>query len=367
MTYRDRLGMSPIQAALAWLLAAAVGGVSGVVALLLCNYLLTFGGEDSADKHGISDVEATRIGGVAIVAYMGLHLAYQYQIGAMTLEVADFYPVALAFAYFLLGFFEDMRGTLGSKTRFSAMLVFALVGLFAIPSLVLEPVNIAVVDWFLGSPISALLFTATCIAFIPNAFNTADGANGLVSGITVLALVGLAAAAPASIQPFLSTCAVGCVVFLIFNLISGRFFLGDGGAYFLGALCGLVLITVANSAEVSTWWMLSLVFYPVADLLWSMARRTIGGGSPLAPDNKHLHNLVFTLLDDGSRSSYAANTTTGVSIALLFAGLPLLLQSYVIESLGSPMWGWVVVAQWLVYGLAWQMANRRICLLPDSG
>ena len=366
MSPRDRLGMSPIEAGLAWLLAAAVGGVSGIVSLLLCHYLLTFGGGDSADKHGISKVDATRIGGVAIVAYMTLHLAYQTQLGAISIGLDQFLPIGLALSYFLIGFYEDMRGTLGSKTRFCAMIALAIAGLLLIPGLVLQSVEIMVVDWFLSAPITALLFTATCIAFIPNAFNTADGANGLVSGVTVIALLGIAPAAPESLALFLRACAVGCVVFLIFNLISGRFFLGDGGAYFLGALCGIALITVANTADVSTWWLLSLVFYPVADLLWSMVRRTWAGGSPLKPDNKHLHNLIFTLLDDGSRSSYAANTTTGVGIALLFAGGPLMLQSYVIDDLSSGTWGWLVLAQWLVYGLTWQWANRRICLLPQD-
>ena len=44
--------------------------------------------------------------------------------------------------------------------------------------------------------------------------------------------------------------------------------------------------------DVSVWW-LALVFYPVADLLWSMARR-LHKGTPFAPDNQHFHTLLFT-------------------------------------------------------------------------
>ena len=80
MSFTDRLGFTVAQAVAAWLLVFLIGGAAGVVAMLLCHYLLTFGGEDSANKHGIS-MSATRLGGVAIVAYMLMHLGYQFQLG----------------------------------------------------------------------------------------------------------------------------------------------------------------------------------------------------------------------------------------------------------------------------------------------
>ena len=60
MSFTDRLGFTVAQAVAAWLLVFLIGGAAqGVVAMLLCHYLLTFGGEDSANKHGISKVSAT--------------------------------------------------------------------------------------------------------------------------------------------------------------------------------------------------------------------------------------------------------------------------------------------------------------------
>ena len=69
MSFTDRLGFTVAQAVAAWLLVFLIGGAAGVVAMLLCHYLLTFGGEDSANKHGISKVSATRLGGVATLAF----------------------------------------------------------------------------------------------------------------------------------------------------------------------------------------------------------------------------------------------------------------------------------------------------------
>ena len=83
----------------------------------------------------------------------------------------------------------------------------------------------------------------------PECFNTADGANGLVAGTSALAFVALISVAPHDLVPFLLAAVVGCLVFLVFNLISGRFFLGDGGAYFLGVLAGLSLVMVSNETD----------------------------------------------------------------------------------------------------------------------
>ena len=168
------------------------------------------------------------------------------------------------------------------------------------------------------------------------------------------------------LMPFISAAFVGCLLFLVFNLISGRFFLGDGGAYFLGALCGLSMVVVSNTSDVSVWWLLSLVFYPVADLLWSMARRLRSGASPFAPDNQHYHNLLFAYLDSSDRSSTAANTLTGVMIAMLFSGVPAFLTLTGIWSAEAEVWLLWVCGQWLVYGASWKYLNDRLCVLPGA-
>ena len=80
MNVTDRLGLSISQALAAWGLVALIGGVSGLTAMLLCSYMLSFGGFESADKHGISNVKATRLGGVAILFYVVMHLGYQASI-----------------------------------------------------------------------------------------------------------------------------------------------------------------------------------------------------------------------------------------------------------------------------------------------
>ena len=366
MSFTDRLGFTVSQAIAAWLLVFLVGGAAGVVAMLLCHYLMTFGGEDSAQKHGISKVTASRVGGVAVVGYMLIHLGYQYATGLYTPSFAENSVFLTASLFFVLGLFEDLRGNLSAKLRFGLMAVIALLTLVSSPQLILAPVGIFFVDAAVSTSVTALVFTAICLAFIPNAFNTADGANGLVSGVSLATLTGLSVVAPPDLLPFIASGAVGCLIFMIFNVISGRFFLGDGGAYFLGAFCGLSVILISNQTDVSVWWLLSMIFYPVADLIWSMGRRVLERKSPFEPDNQHFHNVLFAWLDTDARTSVVANTTCGIGIAVLFAGLPLAMFTSGLIAPDSFNWFWVVVLQWLIYGAGWGQLNQRLCLLPDG-
>lgn len=363
MHLTDRLGMTVGQALVAWSLVLLIGGPVGLASMLLCQYLLSFGGGDSADKHGISVVEASRVGGVAIVAYFLLFLLYLIRDGRIEVSEIEWGLFAPALAFFAVGLWEDLNATLSSSQRFITMFVISLIALMIFPSLVLVDSGVLIVDWLVSTQVSAILFTSVCLAFIPNAFNTADGANGLISGVAVIALWGFSAVLPEAHALIAKMIMTGTLIFMVFNLVSGRFFLGDGGAYFLGAFCGAVLIITANTSNVSTWWMLALIFYPVADLLWSMIRRVESGTSPLYPDNQHLHNLVFALLKQARSGAQTANTLTGLGIACLFSGVPLLLQFRLQLPVEDDVWIWVVVAQWAVYIISWQLLSKRLSSL----
>ena len=80
MSFTDRLGFTVAQAVAAWLLVFLIGGAAGVVAMLLCHYLLTFGGEDSANKHGISKVSATDWAGSPLSPTCSCTLATNYSL-----------------------------------------------------------------------------------------------------------------------------------------------------------------------------------------------------------------------------------------------------------------------------------------------
>ena len=356
----DRLGLSRARTAILIILSLLVGGIAGLISVLACRFAIRFGGVDSAEKHGISTSSAIRIGGVLVCMYLVLNIAYQYfildssQVSPLVIEV-----LGSGLAFFCLGFYEDLTGAFSTLNRFILMLLISLSIVYFGGQFRILPIGVGVLDdWIFQNSSLGYLVSGVALAFIANAFNTADGANGLASGITLFCALGLVLVAPADLQLLMRSVAVSCVLFLLYNLISGRFFLGDGGAYMLGIMIGLATIVSSNVAGVSVWFLLSLIFYPVADLVWSMLRRIMSGRSPLSADDGHLHNHLFYVFLSKGFGAGNANTITGVSVALGFSGLPLAVYAVDRELLLELNWASVYGILWSSYVLVWALSSR---------
>src|SRR6266571_5197456 len=86
--------------------------------------------------------------------------------------------------------------------------------------------------------------------------------------------------------------------FLAWNYPKGKIFLGDGGAYLLGFwLAELSVLLVARHPEVSPWFPMLLLVYPIFETLFSMYRRKVLQGVPPGqPDGLHLHQAIYAHL-----------------------------------------------------------------------
>jgi UDP-N-acetylmuramyl pentapeptide phosphotransferase/UDP-N-acetylglucosamine-1-phosphate transferase len=333
------------------LVSGLIGGVSGIMAVLLSRWVTNHGGLDSPDKHGISGMPACRLGGVLIVSYVFFSLFYYYARDGLWIFTGNArWVLTMGALFFAIGLFEDIKGILSARIRLISMLLAAAIVLALNHELVIEPVGVAFFDWFLAVKWLAIPVTLLCLVFLPNAFNAADGANGLVSGTSLIVIVAMDHAHMGELTMLLDVAAVSCFIFLIYNVVTAKLFLGDGGAYFLGALVGSAMIVASNTGALPLWYLLSLIFYPVAEFSWSIARRVVRGRSPMAADNHHLHNLVYARLRALTGWPVRANTITGLGIAVLFAGLPYAVWLIKGHSVG---WMWIYLLQWLVYVLVW--------------
>ena len=97
-------------------------------------------------------------------------------------------------------------------------------------------IGVVGLDFLLDKVIIAWIITLVfCVGFV-NAVNMADGANGLIPGIISIALtIFYMEVGSFTYAIFMAT----CVLFTLFNVISGRLFLGDAGAYGLGSMVAL--------------------------------------------------------------------------------------------------------------------------------
>lgn len=350
------------------IVSAAIGGVAGVLSVGVARWLTRHGGLDSPDKHGISSVRACRLGGVLITSYVLFTIIYHYILdGELIFWGESLWVLGLSAGFFAIGLFEDIKGILSARLRLVLMLgaVAVLMGLD--DDLLIKPVGLPMFDWLLASLWLAVPITLLCLAFLPNAFNAADGANGLVAGTSLIIFIALGDASLGGLNLLLNVVAVSCVIFLAYNLVTAKVYLGDGGAYFLGALVGGAMIAASNARELPVWYLLSLIFYPTADFLWSISRRIYGGQSPLAADELHLHNLVYGRIRRVTGWPIAANTMTGLGIALAFTGVPYFIWWMNADAAFELAWEWLYLLQSLVYLSLWLSLRPKPSSKGDEG
>ena len=87
-----------------------------------------------------------------------------------------------------------------------------------------------------------------------------------------------------------------------FNFRNNRkVFLGDSGSLFLGILVSTYVIHILSQEYVikekydihKIIFILSVLFYPIFDIIRIIFKRIIEGKSPFEADNNHLHHLIL--------------------------------------------------------------------------
>lgn len=241
-----------------------------------------------------------RIGGVGLflgLVAVALWLKYALpEIGTTLLWL-----LLAAAPAFLGGLMEDLTKKVSVLTRLLLTMISALLGYWLLDA-GLNRLDLPLLDSALHWWPFSLLLTVVAIAGMANAVNIIDGFNGL-AGMVCLMIFGALGYVAFMIGDVLiwSTCAAligGLLGFLVWNYPRGLIFLGDGGAYFLGFMIGdISVLLVMRHSEVSPWFPMLLVIYPVFETLFSIYRRVIlRGVSPGLPDGVHLHTLVYRRL-----------------------------------------------------------------------
>jgi UDP-N-acetylmuramyl pentapeptide phosphotransferase/UDP-N-acetylglucosamine-1-phosphate transferase len=106
--------------------------------------------------------------------------------------------------------------------------------------------------------------------------------------------------------------------FFIWNWPRGYLFMGDGGAYFVGHMLGLTsIIFVSRNPQVSAWFPVLLLVYPLLEVLFSIWRRKVLRGRSIAmPDAAHLHHLIYRRV---VRAAIGANPAESRQVRHAFA------------------------------------------------
>jgi UDP-N-acetylmuramyl pentapeptide phosphotransferase/UDP-N-acetylglucosamine-1-phosphate transferase len=314
-----------------WVLILLI--ICAAVSALACGLCLRWG-QASARRYGAAMPQRFHIGHVPRLGGASMYVAccagWAWLALAPHLGVENFIPfdatLAATWGFVALagvasGVVEDLTQRLPPRMRFvstslAALLATVLFGLL-VPRTGLAWLDAGWQQWPLLQVATAILV----MAGLPHAFNLIDGYNGLAG---IVALICCAALVHVALQLGDRQLAASVIVlaaattgFLLLNYPHGLIFAGDGGAYLWGlvlGICGIQL--VQHHPEVSPWFPILLMIYPIWETLFSIYRKVARGQSPSLADALHFHQLIYRRVvrqvfhDDATRQMLIRNNRT---------------------------------------------------------
>ena len=200
---------------------------------------------------------------------------------------------------YLIGFFSDRKILVSPKKRFliQCVLILLFVVIFDIR---INSSRIELFDVILSNKIFAIPFSAFCLLILINGSNFIDGLNGLLISCTIIILLMLVKLNLID-NSIISDHSINLILLILLLLLLLNIFnvlmLGDSGAYLLGFFMGFIIISShVKNPNISPYFFISLIWYPCFENLFSILRKINKEFSPLKPDSKHLHQLVFFFL-----------------------------------------------------------------------
>ena len=341
------------------IISALLMGVNGIIAFLIFFFISEQQfGRDPINKHGLAKGKS-RLGGVAIALSIiigcCLHLFFQKELGYQALFMELKPTIFLSLFVGLIGLVEDFNQNLSSVKRLTLMLFLVLIGLYMMPELIPINLPIFVLANLNDSYVVAYLFTVLMICGFINAGNMADGANGLLATIFFGFFV-VAYSLDNSIFNF--SVIISLIAFIIFNVVTGKIFLGDFGAYAFSTLVALKSLEFYANNDLSVFFLGSILVYPCFEIIRSMIVRSLKKSSLMNPDNNHLHNLINTFLRSKGLPKHIANSLTGLGLAIITISAPLTLY-FTGFSIESEYWRTVFIMQILFLSLIYIFFEKK--------
>jgi UDP-N-acetylmuramyl pentapeptide phosphotransferase/UDP-N-acetylglucosamine-1-phosphate transferase len=177
------------------------------------------------------------------------------------------------------------------------MIIFLFSSIYFLPIEIFN-INIVFLETFLEIRIFSSIFVMLCFLFIINGANLIDGFNGLLTiNLIIINMILLylnISSENNEFSIFLIAQIIILFCFILFNFPIAKIFLGDSGSYLMGSLVALNTIITNNlNPNYSSYFFCIILFYLFFEVFFSFLRKVIQKKSPVHPDNKHLHMLVY--------------------------------------------------------------------------
>jgi UDP-GlcNAc:undecaprenyl-phosphate/decaprenyl-phosphate GlcNAc-1-phosphate transferase len=239
-----------------------------------------------------------------------------------------FYIFLYSYLFFIMGYLDD-RYTLNAYLKLSISLVITLIAINLIESFSINQIYIESINKTIILNEIKIFFSVLCVLLLINSLNLMDGINGLASGFASGWLLSLS---------LLSNNENVFILFLIlslfmlvntFQIIKGKYFLGDSGTLFLGCLVGLctiytynIQLALGNLISVEKIFIFFMI--PGIDMFRLFITRLLQKKDPFGGDLNHLHHILVKQF---------SNNTTLLIYSITFISTNLLSYFNVINTL----------------------------------
>ena len=238
--------------------------------------------------------------------------------------------ILFSFIIFILGVFSDLKLIKSAKKKFSLQIIVIL--LYVIfNDIQIDDTRVILLDTILQNDYINYLFITFCTLIIINGSNFIDGMNTLCVGyyLLIISIIFYLQLNEIIIINNISIIYILIIMLSVYLLnLANQLYLGDSGSYLLGFSFSIFLISVYNwNQHISPFFIVLLLWYPSYENLFSIVRKNILKRSPMHPDSKHNHQLIFFYIKKKfNLNIFLANTLTGQIInfyncIIFFVGL----------------------------------------------
>ena len=239
---------------------------------------------------------ATRTGGIALFSTLFLISLYFYLTGYDIFEFSLLIPFSLLT---FVGLYDDINGV-----DFKLKFVFQIIAAKIIidNGFIIDNLH-GFAGFFEINRVFAQALTIFIILAIINAINFIDGIDGLAISITALFILSFEFFS-ISITPYINLSQIilsTLIPLYYFNFRKkNKVFLGDSGSLLLGGIISIYIIHILTNNYIikpmfdlhKIIFVLSILFYPIVDIIRIFFLRLYKGRSPFQADKNHIHHII---------------------------------------------------------------------------
>ena len=253
---------------------------------------------DKINDRSSHTVKATRSGGLALFSSLFLISSFNY---FYSVEIFDYSLIVPILLMLIVGLYDDIY-----KLNFKLKFIFQIIAAKIIidNGLIIDNLH-GVLGIYELNRIIAQLLTIFFIVAIINSINFIDGIDGLAISIISLFIFCFEFFSISKTGFInLSLITIGSILpMFYFNYRKDKkVFLGDSGSLLLGTLISIYVIHVLSQQYIikdkydihKILFVISILFYPITDIIRVIFKRIIEGRSPFEADKSHIHHLLLS-------------------------------------------------------------------------